>query len=106
MTHFTAFLRFERQGGRGAGEQAADADELGPDHLPPEVESAALFFVSEGLANVLRHARASTVILRITAVAGALTVEVSRTGGETTLSQIQRLVEDPLQLRRSAMKSP
>jgi signal transduction histidine kinase len=56
------------------------ADELGPDHLPPEAESAALYVVSEGLANVLRHADASTVTLRITAGPGPLTVEVEDDG--------------------------
>jgi signal transduction histidine kinase len=55
------------------------ADELGPDQVAPEVESAALFVVSEGLANVLRHARASAVTLRITAGA-SLTVEVEDDG--------------------------
>jgi signal transduction histidine kinase len=57
-----------------------DADELGPDHLPPEVESAALYVVAEGLANVLRHANASAVSLRVIAGAGALTVEVEDDG--------------------------
>jgi signal transduction histidine kinase len=56
------------------------ADELGPDRIPPEVESAALYVVSEGLANVLRHADASTVTVRITAGAGPLTVEVEDDG--------------------------
>lgn len=55
-------------------------DELGPDQLAPEVESAALFVVSEGLANVLRHAGASTVTLRITAGPDALTVDVEDDG--------------------------
>ena len=44
------------------------------------MESAALFVVSEGLANILRHADASTVTLRITAGAGPLTVEVEDDG--------------------------
>jgi signal transduction histidine kinase len=56
------------------------ADELGPDQVAPEVESAALFVVSEGLANVLRHAGASAVTLRITAGPDALTVEVEDDG--------------------------
>ena len=50
------------------------------EELLAEVESAALYVVSEGLANVLRHANASTVILRITAGADPLTVEVEDDG--------------------------
>jgi signal transduction histidine kinase len=56
------------------------ADELGPDQIAAEIESAALFVVSEGLANVLRHANASVVTLRIKSGAGPLTVEVEDDG--------------------------
>jgi signal transduction histidine kinase len=56
------------------------ADDLGPDQIPPEVESAALYVVSEGFANVLRHARATAVTLRITCSTGPLTVHLEDDG--------------------------
>ena len=45
------------------------------------VEGAAYFFVCEGFANALKHARAERVRVRLSRAAGALEVEVSDDGG-------------------------
>jgi signal transduction histidine kinase len=45
------------------------------------VEGAAYFFVCEGFANALKHARAERVRVRLSRTAGALAVEVSDDGG-------------------------
>ena len=50
------------------------------DRLPPTVEAAAYFVVSEGLANVAKYAKAENVNVRVTEVEGVLEVEVSDDG--------------------------
>lgn len=51
-----------------------------PKAFPAETEGAALFFVSEALANVLKHARASTVVVRLAVDAQGLRLEVEDDG--------------------------
>lgn len=54
-----------------------------PEHLPPlpaAVEVAAYRIVQEALANVVRHARASTCLLRVALEEGVLRVEVRDNG--------------------------
>jgi signal transduction histidine kinase len=55
-----------------------DADDLGP--LPPAVEAAALRIVSEAVANVRRHAHASTCRIVLRRHSGDLQVEISDDG--------------------------
>jgi signal transduction histidine kinase len=50
------------------------------ERLPERVEAAAYFVVSEALANVAKHARASAVRVTVTAAGGQLTVEVADDG--------------------------
>lgn len=52
----------------------------GADRLAPELEGAAYFFVSEALANVLKHAQASRAVIRFGAQGGELRVEVEDDG--------------------------
>lgn len=54
------------------------ADSVGS--LPPAVESAAYFVVSEALTNVVKHARASHVQVTVERDAGVVVVEVSDDG--------------------------
>jgi len=51
-------------------------DDTLPRRLPPRVESAAYFVVSEGLSNVVKHAQATKAEVRLTLVADRLRVEV------------------------------
>jgi signal transduction histidine kinase len=51
-----------------------------PHAYPPEIEGAALFAVSESLANVLKHGQASRVRVSLTASDQSLTVEVADDG--------------------------
>jgi signal transduction histidine kinase len=48
--------------------------------FPPELEGAAYFFVSEGLANILKYASASRVHVRFHSEPGQLVVEVEDDG--------------------------
>ncbi len=50
------------------------------ERLPAAIEASVYFFVSEALTNVVKHARASSAGVRVTAEAGKLTVEVSDDG--------------------------
>jgi signal transduction histidine kinase len=64
--------------------------------LPFELEGAAYFFVSEGLANALKHAAASRVQVRFHSTPEQLTVEVSDDGngfepGQVKLSGLRGL---------------
>ena len=51
-----------------------------PGRLPERAEVAAYFVVSEALANVAKHARASVVRVRVAVRDGALTVSISDDG--------------------------
>jgi signal transduction histidine kinase len=51
-----------------------------PDRLPPPVELAAYFLVSEGLANIAKHARASSAVVRLSRNETHLVVEVTDDG--------------------------
>ena len=55
-------------------------DEVPRGALAPDAEAAALFTVSEALANVLRHAQATRVRLHVSAAAGSVTVTVEDDG--------------------------
>lgn len=60
-----------------------DVGGLGPDRvsrLPNEVQSTAYFVVAEGLANVVKHASATNVVVALSASDGELTVEVRDDG--------------------------
>ncbi len=48
--------------------------------LDPEVESAALFFVTEALANILKHAEAEAVAVRMAVAPDGLRIEVEDDG--------------------------
>jgi signal transduction histidine kinase len=50
------------------------------DRLPPPVETAAYFVVSEALANVAKYARASQASVAVRRVNGRVTVEVADDG--------------------------
>jgi PAS domain S-box-containing protein len=50
------------------------------DRFPPAVEAAAYFVVSEALANVAKHARATTASVAVSVVGDALVVEVTDDG--------------------------
>ncbi|MGI9085239.1 MAG: histidine kinase [Aeromicrobium sp.] len=54
--------------------------ELRSERFDEQVEGAAYFFVSEGLANALKHARAERARVRITRTADHLEIEVSDDG--------------------------
>jgi signal transduction histidine kinase len=55
--------------------------------LPRLVEDSVYFFVSEGLTNVIKHAEADRVAIRVAAANGLLSVEVSDDGrGGATLT--------------------
>lgn len=61
------------------------------DRLPVDVEGAAYFFVSESLANVLKHARAAQACVSLAREPGALTVEVVDDGrGFSPAATVQR----------------
>jgi signal transduction histidine kinase len=51
-----------------------------PERLPPELEVTAYFVVSEALANVVKHARASRASIAVTRRNGSLVVEVADDG--------------------------
>jgi signal transduction histidine kinase len=51
-----------------------------PDRLPEQVESAAYFLVSEGLANAIKHSHAREVRVSALSAGGSLTVEVADDG--------------------------
>jgi signal transduction histidine kinase len=51
-----------------------------PERLPEQVEAAAYYVVSEGLANVVKHARAASARVRVTRENGHLTVAVEDDG--------------------------
>jgi signal transduction histidine kinase len=51
-----------------------------PERLPEQVESAAYFLVSEGLANAIKHSHAGEVRVSAASAAGMLTVEVADDG--------------------------
>jgi signal transduction histidine kinase len=55
-------------------------DALPDDRLPAPVEAAAYFVISEALANVAKHARASSVSVSISCRGGALVVDVEDDG--------------------------
>lgn len=57
-----------------------DLDETHPGDHPPAVEGAALLFVSECVANVLKHAGAQRVLIRLRSRDGALHVAVQDDG--------------------------
>ena len=50
------------------------------DRLPAECEATAYYVVSEAFANAVKHASASAVGIRVEAVEGILTVQVSDDG--------------------------
>ena len=54
--------------------------ELPEDRLPPPVEAAAYYVVSEALTNVIKYAQASAVRVRVAEHDGQVTVEVSDDG--------------------------
>jgi signal transduction histidine kinase len=58
----------------------AASPELRGRRFSPEVEGAAYFLVSEGLANVLKHARADRVAIRVEHEGRSLRIEVSDDG--------------------------
>jgi len=61
------------------------------DRLPVDVEGAAYFFVSESLANVLKHARAAQACVSLARQPGTLTVEVADDGrGFSPAGTVQR----------------
>jgi signal transduction histidine kinase len=64
----------------GAGVPLELAAEGLGERLPERVEAAAYFVVSEALANVAKHARASAVRVAVAAADGRLTVEVADDG--------------------------
>ena len=72
-------LRARLAGQDGAVAVRLEAPEELPE-LPPAVEIAAFRIVSEAVANVLRHARASRCEVRLTTSPSALCVEVSDDG--------------------------
>jgi PAS domain S-box-containing protein len=51
-----------------------------PDRLPEQVEAAAYYVVSEGLANVVKHARAASARVRVARENGHVTVAVEDDG--------------------------
>jgi signal transduction histidine kinase len=51
-----------------------------PDRLPPAVEAAAYYVISEALANVAKYAEASAVEIRVTRQNGRAVVEVADDG--------------------------
>ena len=53
---------------------------LGDERYPPAIETAAFFLVSEALANVSKHAQASSASVTISRLNGKLVVEVSDDG--------------------------
>jgi signal transduction histidine kinase len=55
-------------------------DQLGVSVLPDHVASTAYFVLAEGVTNVLRHAKASAMAIRLRAQDGLLLVEVSDDG--------------------------
>ncbi len=57
-----------------------DVDGLHGVRLAPEVEGAAYFLISEALANVLKHSRASSAEVRIASCGGWLNVQVRDDG--------------------------
>jgi two-component system, NarL family, sensor kinase len=52
--------------------------------LPPAVEQAAYRIATEALTNVIRHSRASSVVVRLGADEAGLHCEVLDDGGHTT----------------------
>ena len=54
--------------------------EVPPERFAPLIESTAYFVVSEGLANVAKHAQASEATVRIETAPGCLLVTVSDDG--------------------------
>ncbi len=53
-----------------------------------EVEESAYFFVTESLANVIKHAQATRVAVRLEASDGAITVADVTTGGAIVQARI------------------
>lgn len=53
---------------------------IGDDSLPPMVESAAYFVLAEGLANTLKHSRATECAVRLTTADNRLYIEVQDNG--------------------------
>jgi two-component system, NarL family, sensor kinase len=53
-------------------------------HLPPAVEQAAYRIATEALTNVIRHSRATSVIVRLGADEAGLHCDVLDDGGRTT----------------------
>ena len=64
-----------------AGRAPLPVDVLAPEErLPPPVEAAAYYVVSEALTNVAKYAQASTVGVRVTRLNGSAVVEVADDG--------------------------
>src|SRR3954471_2325732 len=57
-----------------------DVVETPPERLPAPVEASAYFFVSEALANVVKHARAGAATVRVVSDDGRLVIEVGDDG--------------------------